>query len=177
MMFQDAAALALPSSLPSCQAEVPTGGHGVWATGKPPQGHVNGSPQDTQRHAICKKDRLGQSWFSGFNVWMKQISDSHELKFWSFLTPAQTTRLTYLSHDNRGGYIPPLSSVSQQRGVASGGEKLAIAEAQQVEFVDCVLSLSPVHITDRGYLISVINSSPATLRKRRRLNKLSPRSY
>lgn len=52
MMAQDAAAVALPSSVSSRQAEVPAGGHGVRAAGKPPQGDVNRGPQYTQGHAV-----------------------------------------------------------------------------------------------------------------------------
>lgn len=52
VMAEDAAAVALPPSLASHQAEVPAGGHGVGAARKPPQGDVNGGPQDTQGDAI-----------------------------------------------------------------------------------------------------------------------------
>ena len=52
MVTQDAAAVALPSSVASRQAEVPAGGHGVRATGEPPQGDVNGRLQDTQGHTV-----------------------------------------------------------------------------------------------------------------------------
>lgn len=38
--------------------------------------------------------------------------------------------ITYFGHDDRGGHTPPFSSVSQLGGVASGGEKLSISEAQ-----------------------------------------------
>lgn len=50
--------------------------------------------------------------------------------------------LTYLGHDDRGGHAPPLSAVGQDRGVAGGGEELAIAEAEEVELVDDVVRLS-----------------------------------
>lgn len=50
--------------------------------------------------------------------------------------------LTYLGHDDRGGHAPPLSAVGQDRGVAGGGEELAIAEAEEVELVDDVVQLS-----------------------------------
>lgn len=49
--------------------------------------------------------------------------------------------LTYLGHDDRGGHTPPLSTISQLRGIAGRGEKLAIAKAQEMEFVDRVLCL------------------------------------
>lgn len=52
MMAQDVAAVALPSSVASHQAEVPGGGDGVGAARKPPQGDVNGRPQDTHGHAV-----------------------------------------------------------------------------------------------------------------------------
>lgn len=53
----------------------------------------------------------------------------------------KTLRLTYLGHDDGGGDAPPLSTVSQLRRVASGGEKLAVAEAQKMELVDRVVWL------------------------------------
>lgn len=51
-MVQDAAAVALPSSMASNQAEVPGGGHRVRAAGKPPQGDVHGRPEDVPGHAV-----------------------------------------------------------------------------------------------------------------------------
>lgn len=54
---------------------------------------------------------------------------------------AETLCLTYLGHDDRGGDTPPLPAVSQLGGVAGGGKKLAIAEAQKMELVDGVLCL------------------------------------
>lgn len=52
VMAQDAAAVALPSPLTSHQAEVPAGRHGIRPAGKPPQGDVNGGPQDMQGHPL-----------------------------------------------------------------------------------------------------------------------------
>lgn len=50
--------------------------------------------------------------------------------------------LTYLGHDDRCGHAPPLSTVSQNRGVTGGGEELAVAEAEEVELVYDVVRLS-----------------------------------
>lgn len=55
MVAQDVAAVALPSSVASHQAEVPGGGHGVRAVGKPPQGDINRRPQDVQRRPLWQK--------------------------------------------------------------------------------------------------------------------------
>lgn len=52
MVAKDATAVALPSPVASCQAEVPAGGHSVRATGKPPQGDINGRTQDVGGHAV-----------------------------------------------------------------------------------------------------------------------------
>lgn len=48
----NAAAVALPSSVAAHQAEVPARGHSIGAAGQPPQGDVDGRPQDTWRHAL-----------------------------------------------------------------------------------------------------------------------------
>lgn len=53
----------------------------------------------------------------------------------------RTLRLTYLGHDDGSGDAPPLSTISHLRGVASGGEKFAVAEAQKMELVDRVVWL------------------------------------
>lgn len=54
----------------------------------------------------------------------------------------RTSGLTYLGHDDGGGHAPPLSAISKKRGVAGGGEKLAIPEAKEVKLVDSVIHLS-----------------------------------
>lgn len=48
VVAQETAALALPTALPAQQAEVPAGGHGVSAAGKPPQCGVHRHPQAAQ---------------------------------------------------------------------------------------------------------------------------------
>lgn len=55
MVAHDAAAVTLPSSVASREAEVPRGGHGVRAVGEPPQGDVDRRPQDVQRHSLWQK--------------------------------------------------------------------------------------------------------------------------
>lgn len=52
MVPQDTAALALPATLPAQQAEVPAGGHGVRATGKPPQRGVHRDTQSAQLETL-----------------------------------------------------------------------------------------------------------------------------
>lgn len=49
--------------------------------------------------------------------------------------------LAYLRHDNRGSHTPPFPSVIQKGGVPTGGEKLAVAEAKQVELVNAIVWL------------------------------------
>lgn len=53
----------------------------------------------------------------------------------------KTLPLTNFGHDDGGGDAPPLSTVRQLRRVTSGGEKLAVAEAQKMELVDRVVWL------------------------------------
>ena len=78
MMAHDAAAVALPSSVASHQAQVPAGGHSIWATGEPPQGDVNGRPQDTNGHAVWWKTQTEGGGMTP--IWL--FGTCRAVKFW-----------------------------------------------------------------------------------------------
>uniref|UniRef100_A0A3Q2Y344 Uncharacterized protein n=1 Tax=Hippocampus comes TaxID=109280 RepID=A0A3Q2Y344_HIPCM len=70
-------------------------------------------------------------------------SSASSLNSYPKSTPPPTqSPLAYLCHDDRSGHIPPLPAVGQLAGVAGRREKLAVAEAQQVELINGVLRMS-----------------------------------